>query len=502
MASVSGSSRLRAETRDLHVANPVSLASHAHRDHADTTRKVECDERAEPKQRDLLSANRSLRRVAVKSQQQSLGSALSRVCLALNSIRFPFSRGLVINVALLGLGLIGGCEAAQANEKVALSVDRGDLVLAGNHYGEIHASESEKILAPSMSGVWTVTVEHVVKDGTEVKEGDELIRLDKTELTDDLRNQETELAVAEAEEAREVVALQREKIDLELEVQRRELLLERAKLGVVEGVNLISKIQLEKAKTEVARAELELKLSRDALKAFEKKRVSSLKVKQVQVQDKRTRYELTKSHLEKMVIRAPSSGVVYAPYTQLNWRRSKVAAGKVARPGDTLLEIPELSKLEAHLFVRQRDAALMQPGDSAVVYAATHPKTKIMGKIESKEDFARTRNERLGTETPDGSLKEVQVVIALDNPPKGLLPGNTVRAEMTSKVAENVIRVPLIALKETEKGYTAQLESGEVRKVKIGKTSVTHGEVLNGLKEGDRVILPDKDGDKDKEGAD
>ena len=55
-----------------------------------------------------------------------------------------------------------------------------------------------------------------------------------------------------------------------------------------------------------------------------------------------------------MKVQAPVDGVLYAPYTQLNFTLSKVAIGSVVRPGDKILEIPDLSSYNLLMHLRQK----------------------------------------------------------------------------------------------------------------------------------------------------
>ncbi|MCA9582543.1 MAG: efflux RND transporter periplasmic adaptor subunit, partial [Myxococcales bacterium] len=290
---------------------------------------------------------------------------------------------------MIGLSLAGGCGGDEGTITTTVAVDKGNLVFASSFYGEIQSAKSIPVHAPETRGSDSFTIQTVLPDGTEVKEGDVVLTFDSGPMTDTLRTREMDLAVAKANEERERFALEREKLELDLGLKRQELLLEKAKLAVVEGVNFISKVQLEKAKADVARAELELGLARDAVKGFERKRKATLEVQRIKVADAAAKVEETRQQLLDLDVKAPANGVIYAPYTRMNWRRSKAAPGVVARSGDKILEIPDLENLEAHIFVRQRDASLLREGDQATVFAAVLPNQPIKGKVVRKEAFAR-----------------------------------------------------------------------------------------------------------------
>jgi multidrug resistance efflux pump len=371
-----------------------------------------------------------------------------------------------------------------------ITVDRGDLIFERHFYGELEARKSIAIHVPEVSGVWQFTVASVLEDGTEVKEGQTVLTFDNTIFEDELQELQNQLAVARAELRRVAEAHDREKVDLQLNEQRSKLEVERAQLNVVTGVNLVSKLELEKAKIALNKSKLELSLAQKALASFAKKRKSALDVQRLKVAAAEEKVREKQQHLAQSEIKAPADGVIYAPYTRLNWVRGKVDSGSVTRPGDKLLEIPDLSSFNAVIYVRQRDATILKEGDRATVYPTVLPDQAIGAKVIKRESFATTRNERLGTEDPAGNLKEVRVVLELDKSLKELRPGGSVRAELRSVIAKNVLRLPLSALIKDNGSYQVDLEDGSKQKVKIGKITPVYAQILGGIGEGTEVRLP------------
>ncbi len=386
--------------------------------------------------------------------------------------------------------LMAGCSGAKTDPNaITVDVTRGDLVFATSFYGEIEAKESHPIFVPEFRNTWQITVQTVVPDGTVVKKGDVVLNFSKGSFEEDLREKVSELAVAEANMRKIVEQNGDERVTRTLAIQRATMGVELARLGVVEGVNLISKLDLEKARIDLARAELQLELERKALASFERKRTAALEVERLKVEAVAEKQKEIKSQLELMEVKAPADGVLYAPYTRLNWVMAKVAPGKVVRPGDKILEIPELDRFKAVIYVRQRDATLVRIGDEAKVVATMFPDVSFKGKIVTKDDFATTRNERTGSSGPQGTLKEMRVVLELDETKAALRPGGTLRADVSTVLAKNVIIAPLAALKEVPGGHTATLKNGKTVSVKVGQTSPTHAEILDGLSAGDALKL-------------
>jgi multidrug resistance efflux pump len=412
----------------------------------------------------------------------------------------PSSAGAALGPGLgLGLGLIvlalgAGCGAEGTEKAISFAVKKGDLVFARSFYGELVARKSIAIHTPELTGIYQLTVEALEPDGTKIKKGDVVLTFATGVIQGELTDQEAQLGVGKAEMRRLVSDLAREKIELTLAVKRARLDVQRAKLNVIAGVNLISKVELDKAKIGLSQAKLALKLAQKALKTFAKKRAAALEVQRLKVAAIEEKAKEKRQQIASAKLRSPADGVLYAPYTRLNWVRGKAAPGSVTRPGDKILEIPDLSAFDVALYVRQRDATLLSVGDEAVVLPTVLPDQPIKAKVVSKESFAATRNERLGTRESQGNLKEVKVLLRLERNFKQLRPGGTVRADVRSVIAKDVLMVPLLALEEASGasggGYRARLASGRTVKVTLGKVSSTHAEIKSGLSAGDRVLLP------------
>jgi HlyD family secretion protein len=332
----------------------------------------------------------------------------------------------------------------------------------------------------------------VLDDGAQVKKGDVVLNLDRAPVEEELFQADTAYRVAEAERRRAEHNLSKEKIDLELQVERCRMGLERARLSVVEGVNYKSKLETEQAKLDVKKAELELLQAEKALGAFAKKRQTTLEAETVKVDAALKQKRGLETALVLIDVKAPADGVLYRPLTQLNRSNNqRVSPGTTVRGGDKLLEIPDLKTFEANLVVRQREAALISVGDAATVYAAALPEQAISARVVRVDSFATTRNERLGTDTAEGNLKEIEVVVELEKAPKELRPGGSVRAEITSVLVKDALIVPLAALQKplVNGANSVALAAGAIREIKVGKTTTAFAEVLGGLKPGDQIVL-------------
>jgi HlyD family secretion protein len=392
--------------------------------------------------------------------------------------------------AILALALATGACKKVDEGLPTMPVEKGELVAEQSFQGELVAKKSTPVTVPRAPRVDLLTVKTVLPDGAAVKKGDVIATFDTTEVEENLRSAKTDLAIAEAEKRKEEQALTTERIGLELEVKRRKMAVEEAKLKLVEGVNLISELERKKAQVQLDSAHVELKLAESALVTHAGKRATTLDVADVRVKTAADLVKENSTALEKLSVKAPADGVIYRPYVTMNYTRAKAEPGRVTRSNDKLLELPDLSTFDVVLQVRPRDAARMKVGDAAKVLITALGGKAIDGKISKKEDFATTRNERYGTKTPEGNLKEIAITIELAENPEGLRPGGTARVEIRSMLQKEAVMVPLAALSDERDGHAfVTLKGGERREIELGLANSTHGEVKKGLDGGEVLVL-------------
>lgn len=395
------------------------------------------------------------------------------------------------------IGVLSCCACQQEGSQpmaTAVEVTEGPLVVSTSFFGEVEAADSVPIHAPNVSLVDAFTVESVLSDGTEVHEGDVVLSFVRGPVEDELRSRKADLEVTLAVLRRERQRLDKKQIELQLAVELATMKVREAELELVACMELAARVNQDKAEVRVQKAQVDLDSAREVLAAFDREREIAIEVKALGVARAQAEYDEAEELLQTLDVQAPAAGVVYAPYTNLNWVRSKVRPGSVVRPGDKLLEIPDLGSFVARVYVRQREASLVEVGDRMVVTASVAPGQPMAGEVTEVEEFATTRNERLGTETAQGELKEVHVTVALEGVPANLRPGATVRADFEKTLADGVVVLPLTAVSERDGQPFVEVVGRGRSAVELGASSISQVEVLDGLSAGERVLLESMDG--------
>jgi HlyD family secretion protein len=173
-------------------------------------------------------------------------------------------------------------------------------------------------------------------------------------------------------------------------------------------------------------------------------------------------------------ITAPIAGIVASVATQ----EGETVAASLAAP--TFVTLVDLARLEVWAYVDETDIGRIQKGQSARFTVDTYPDHEFEGRVTAVYPQAEIR---------DNVVNYVTVVTF--DPPRG----RTLRPEMTTTVRiaietrDEVLAVPRRAVRR-EQGRTFVLTpAGEKRWVTVGSRDETDCEIVDGLREGDKVLL-------------
>ncbi|MDA2927323.1 efflux RND transporter periplasmic adaptor subunit [Acidobacteria bacterium AH-259-G07] len=445
---------------------------------------------------------------------------------------------LVILSAIVGYS-INVHRAQVVSVQTAIVERKNRLVSKASASGEIKPKEYVELQA-EIAGV--ITDLHV-KEGDRVEKGYLLLRIDPTQSEAETRAQQAllEVALAEAASQKAQITLQKSNLDRDranIRVMEAEFLGAQKTLGIAQNAfdrkqqlyedNLISREVYEAAKNDLVRAETALASAEARLdQAKAQLAVSEVILEQVRnayksalsrVEQNRALLARNQDLLSKTVIRSPLSGVI----TKLNVEVGERAVpGTLNNPAATLMEIADLSTIEAEIEVDETDIVNVKLGQEAQVKVDALPDTPIKGSV------TEIGNSAINTAGRQQEAKDFKVVIQLDDPPATLRPGLSCTAEITTAIREDVLAIPIqaLAIREfevDEKGNIVKLEGSEAAnkkdvhqdkkeakkrepeefqgvfvvnegkaefiEVKTGITGDTEIEVLSGLKEGNEII--------------
>lgn len=173
-----------------------------------------------------------------------------------------------------------------------------------------------------------------------------------------------------------------------------------------------------------------------------------------------------------LTFRSPVGGIV---------TEKKALQGMRFMPGETLYQITDLSSVWVLADVFEQDIGLVKSGAKAKVTINAYPGQLFGGNITYVYP------------TLKAETRTVQVRIELPNRGQLLKPGMFAQVELAVPAKGNVVTVPLSAVIDsgTRSIVLVQVKEGrfEPREVKIGARSDNYAEVLEGVKDGEQVVV-------------
>jgi HlyD family secretion protein len=182
-------------------------------------------------------------------------------------------------------------------------------------------------------------------------------------------------------------------------------------------------------------------------------------------------------------------------YSPINGRVLRVfqESAAVVTPGTPLVELGDPADLEVEIDVLSRDAARIEKGDLVLLEHWGGPRP-LRGQVRIVEPSGFTKISTLGVEE-----QRVNVIADLIEPPEerpNIGDGFRVEARIVIDEAKDVLKVPTSSLFRVGNKHAVFLVRDDVvhlRHVKVGRQNGLDAEILEGLAQGDLVVLHPSD---------
>jgi len=403
---------------------------------------------------------------------------------------------IIIPVAALVLFLFGGWtlrnKLAADRQGEWVRATRGDLVTGIEVTGTL-ASEVSQILAPPpLTDVWEFKISFLGPEGMDVKRGTPVLGFDTSQLQRRLDEKS-----AEADEARKQIEKERNDLalgtkDERLKLAEAEARLRKSSLKLEAPPDVAGINERKTAEIENAIAKREATSIRSRLESLERAataRIALLESKQKEASDVVAR---TQDSIRQMNLTAPRDGTVIY---MTNWRGEKKKVGDSVWKAESVVEIPDLTRMKAEGEVDEVDAGRVAIGQRVTLRLDAHPDEEFHGTIVKA---GRTVQRKKGTQDP---LKVLRVGIKLDRTdPAKMRPGMRFQGTIELARVRNAVLVPREAISVSSKGpYVQRRGAFNVDRVplRLGRENDKFVEVLEGLQPGDRVLVA-KQSDEEK----
>jgi macrolide-specific efflux system membrane fusion protein len=204
---------------------------------------------------------------------------------------------------------------------------------------------------------------------------------------------------------------------------------------------------------------------------------TSFKVAEAQLKQADANLDFAKVQLSYTKIFATTSGVIASVSTQ----EGETVSASLASP--TFVSIIDLKRLEVNAYVDETDIGKIKVGQEASFTVDTYSDSDFRGKITAIYPKAVIQ---------DNVVNYIVTIQITDFQNKILRPEMTTNVTLYLEMKKNVLTIPTSAIKR-DKGerFVTVIEGDKKvqRKVKIGWNSNGTTEIVNGLKEGEKVVV-------------
>ena len=345
--------------------------------------------------------------------------------------------GIVVVLAIIIMIVIGRITKRKEVANLYVEAKRGQFDIIVSTTGELEAENSEDIMGPDFRQsrslrAMDIKITDMVPEGTEVKQGDYIATLDRTQFDNSLKDEREKLIQAEdnlevkmldtavtlsglrdniknlrysVEEAQ--ITLQESKYEPPTTIRQAEIALDRAQRSLDQTIKTYG-LKVEQAKTEMRTIRKNLSDQQQRVNDFE-------------------------TILAKFVITAPSDGMVIYKRDRMNNKRK---IGSSISPWDNVVAtLPDMSTMISKTYVNEIDVSKVKPGQKVELMVDAFPEKSYTGSVISVAN--------IGEQLPNTDAKVFEVQIKVDGTDPILRPSMTTGNKIITKTIDDVVYIPL-----------------------------------------------------------
>jgi multidrug efflux pump subunit AcrA (membrane-fusion protein) len=322
-------------------------------------------------------------------------------------------------------------------------------------------------------------ISDIIAEGTIVDSGQYVATLDRTEITNRMKDLESELEKLESQYIKT-------KLDTSMDLRsaREELInmnyaLEEKQITVDQSIyeppatQRQAKLDLEKAQRAFQQAQKNYKLRLDKANA----NMQEVSASYTQAQ---RRLEQIREVLNGFTVTAPKAGMVIY---KRNWDGSKMGIGATMSSWENIVAtLPNLTSMISKTYVNEIDISKLKVGQKADISIDAFPERKYTGLV--------TEVANIGEQMRNSNAKVFEVKIQVNEFDSILRPAMTTKNIITTGVVPKSLFLPIESVHTADSITFVYLADKNIRKqVKTGQTNENQIIITQGLKKDDEVYL-------------
>jgi multidrug resistance efflux pump len=333
----------------------------------------------------------------------------------------------------------------------------------------------------------------LIDDGTAVKSGVVVVRLDPTDLQKSVDDGRSEVTRADNKIVAQGSRSGAERTNLRKDARQAELELEAARTFQKKDVEIFSRNNIIESEIDEALALHKRDFATGVLGVRDRLARAEYGLLMLERQKADMLLSQASRSLAGIEVRAPHDGVIVF---ERDWRGNTPRVGDAAYPGFKFAEIPDLGKMNAEVYLLEADAGGAAIGQSGRIIVESEPGREFEARVTAIEPVAKPRFRGVPVQY-FGVTLELKT-----NDPAVMKPGTRVRAILRLNDEKAVVALPRQALFEKEGKkivYRRNAQKGfDPVAVTVGASSAGRIVIDKGIVEGDVIALVEPPRDEDE----
>ncbi|OFX89976.1 MAG: hypothetical protein A2W99_08560 [Bacteroidetes bacterium GWF2_33_16] len=391
---------------------------------------------------------------------------------------------LSVIVLLIMLIFLFGSKKDSTKKQITTKVEKGDFEILVSTTGELQAKSSIEIMGPAELRnsrdirIREIKIQDLVPEGTVVDSGDYVGDLDRSEVSNSLKDIKDDLEKAESQFL---------KIQLDTTMQLRDLRdqLVNLKFALEEKQIVLDQSQFEppatirQAKIDLEKSERAYEQAKENYKLKIQQAMADMREASINLEKARRKVNELETVIGKFRIFAPASGMVIY---KKEWSGQKRKVGSSINPWDmTIATLPDLSSMSSKTYVNEIDISKVKTGQFVRIGIDAFPDKKYTGKVLEVAN--------IGEQLPNTDAKVFEVLVNVDQTDTIMRPSMTTSNQIITDVFKAVLFLPLEAIHTNDSLSFVYTASNKKQIIVPGLSNENFIIIEQGLNKSDEVYL-------------
>lgn len=394
-------------------------------------------------------------------------------------------RSIYIPIFIFVCLLVTSCgSGGEGKAEILISPKTGEFEVTVTATGELQAKNSVSIFGPQGAGkanIYQAKISDLLPEGTKVKKGDYVARVDDSDLTTKIMDAQIALTKAESQFTQATLDTALTLSEARNKIVNLKFSMEE-KLAEIEQSAYEAPATKQRVKLEYQKAQLAYDQEIDNYQKRIAQSVAKVKESETELQKQQRKYNDYIALRSEFTIMAPEDGMIIY---RRHWNGKKVAAGSMwERWQPVIATLPDLSKMESITYINEIDIQKVKKDQEVMIKLDAMADKSLKGKIVSLAN--------IGEQRPNSDSKVFEVHIEVLDKDSTLRPAMTTSNEILVAQKEQSLFIPLECLHAKDTiSYVFLDQGGSItrQEIEAGLINENDVEILSGLSLESKIYL-------------